>query len=708
MLAINGQSRLSRGRGDVVICLDAGADAAVAAAALSGVIATVQEAGDVTVALYGSPEVLVGIQHRLAAASGRNVWLAPDDRPGGGFAMLAAAAAPADLVLVGAGARLAPGWLGELSAAARSDAVIATASALGAAWVDAGAEPGLIGRAGGEPGLADRLTAGEAVAPGSLRRLDGPAGPCVYVRRSAIELVGLAPPAGFARRCRERGLAHVLAENVIAGGAPVTGLIGLAGTDAATGADAADGADSAAGVSSARLRARSARGELAVVIDARRLSGPLDGTRVHLCELIGAVARTQQVEVTALLPAQLGSDTRRRLDQIAGVRSVGVDAAGRPPAGLRADVVHRPHQVESYGDLTLLAGLAPRLVLTQQDLIGFHAPDYFASAAAWQGYRELTRLALASADRVLFFSRHARAEALAAELVEPTRADVVTIGTDPTVIDAGGGATRPGALAGLGPQTELILCLGTDMRHKNREFALALAAQLRRAHAWAGTVVFAGPHVPHGSSRAAEARRLAADPDLADTVVDLGEVSDAERRWLLARATLVLYPTVHEGFGLVPYEAAARGVPCLWAPGTALAELLGEAAGQIVPWDPVAGADRALALMRDPVARAAQVAEVVSAAAQLSWAETGRALLAAYHAACERPPSTAGAILRASSVMNAAVSPDGMALVGPDGLLPADVERPLLAVLSHPGLAAPVLGALRWGYRLARRRAEGQ
>ena len=92
---------------------------------------------------------------------------------------------------------------------------------------------------------------------------------------------------------------------------------------------------------------------------------------------------------------------------------------------------------------------------------------------------------------------------------------------------------------------------------------------------------------------------LSTRPELAAAVVELGAVSEAEKAWLLGRASLVLYPTVHEGFGLVPFEAAAHSVPCMWAAGTSLSELLDDDAAPLVAWDPAASADRALDLMRD-------------------------------------------------------------------------------------------------------------
>ena len=43
----------------------------------------------------------------------------------------------------------------------------------------------------------------------------------------------------------------------------------------------------------------------------------------------------------------------------------------------------------------------------------------------------------------------------------------------------------------------------------------------------------------------------------------LSEVEPAERNWLLANAACVLYPTSAEGFGLLPFEAASFGTPCV-------------------------------------------------------------------------------------------------------------------------------------------------
>jgi hypothetical protein len=144
-------------------------------------------------------------------------------------------------------------------------------------------------------------------------------------------------------------------------------------------------------------------------------------------------------------------------------------------------------------------------------------------------------------------------------------------------------------------------------------------------------------------------------------------------------------------------------VPCLWAAGTALRELLGDTAAEIVVWDAAATADRALALMRDARARSSNLSAIEAAAGALRWEVTGRRLVEVYRAACDGPMTPAGAVERSSGLMRGGLSEDAMRLVGPDGVLPAELERPLLALLSRRRLTGPLSVALKAGYRVSRR-----
>jgi len=596
-------------------------------------------------------------------------------------------AAPADVVLVRPGCRFAPDWLDGLRDAAYASATTATATALtqhdlelaGHPFEPAAVEPAAFEPAAFEPAAFEPAAfeqAAAAVRTASLRlrpRIESPGSACVYVRRSALELIGDAPDPWT--RCVEQGLAHVLADDVLV----------LEPQPAGPRAHEATAAENRA-----TGAARRALHGLAVTIDARILSGPTTGTHVHVLELIAGLARSSEARITAILPDQPSQDARERLGSLPRVNLTTYrEAVGG------ADVVHRPFQLSNAGDLSFLESLGERLILTQQDLIAFHNPAYFPTRGAWHDYRHLTNIALATADRVVFFSAHTRDDALAEQLVDPGHAGVVHLGVDHSYANAP--EAPPGAerIAG-----DAMLCLGTDFLHKNRVFALRILERLRTEHGWTGTLVFAGPAVAHGSSRPLEARFLAEHPGIADRVLDLGAVSEPQKHWLYDRATLVLYPSALEGFGLVPFEAASHGVPCLWAPGSSLSELLPDEVAGIVPWNDRRSAEHALALMNDHSARERNVSAIDAAAQSLTWDTTANRLLDAYRATADAPA-------RIGTGAGIVLSEDAARLVGPGGELPQDVQRPLLALATHPRIADPVFGALKLGYRASARLRRG-
>ena len=147
--------------------------------------------------------------------------------------------------------------------------------------------------------------------------------------------------------------------------------------------------------------------------------------------------------------------------------------------------------------------------------------------------------------------------------------------------------------------------------------------------------------------KAEEDRLLAADPDLAGAVKRLPAVDEPERLWLTAHATAIAYPTLYEGFGLVPFESAAAGVPTLFASQAALAELLPAELAVLSPWDPEGSAEASLPLLTDPGTRRSHVEAVKRAGRELTWDRTANMLVDCYEALVGRPPREATAGPRA-------------------------------------------------------------
>ena len=650
----------------------------------------------------------------------------------GGFA----AAAPADVVILNSDCVVAAGWLEGLREAAYVDSTVATASALSnhgsiLSVPDRGIPLSMLPQ---DWSLEDAAAAVRSRSPRLRPRLPTAVGHCVYVRRSALELVGdfdlaFSPGYGeevdFSQRCLRAGLCHVAADEVLVfhrGGASLANhghpnpvqaeheemlaarypyyheAVGELERDVAGPLARSLGA------------ARRALKGLSIVFDARILAGAMTGTQLHVLELIAAVARTGEARITAIVPGTLSAPSRALLETLPDVQLTSHERGKLRRHVAKGDVVHRPFQLSRPDDLTLLAALGERIVITHQDLIGYRNPSYFRTFGLWHEYRFLTRRGLAIADRVLFFSAHARDDAIAEDLIEPHRASVVRIGVDHSLAHLGHAVVKPRAAARVPEDVELIVCLGTDFRHKNRVFALRVLDELQRRHGFTGWLAFVGPHVSFGSSGPEEEELLALNPRLAQATVDMAAVSEGEKQWLLQRARLVLYPTVYEGFGLVPFEAADHGVPCAWARGTSLSEILPDDAAELEPWDAAASADRVLALLNDTDARERNVAAVRAAATQRTWNATAAELIGVYHATCDASISPAGALERTAGLMNGGVSEDALRLIGPGGALPRDLERPLLALATHPQVGTPVFNAIKAGYRAShrlRRRREG-
>jgi glycosyltransferase involved in cell wall biosynthesis len=583
------------------------------------------------------------------------------------LAATAEAVAPADVVVVRAGARLAPGALDRLAEAAAAEAV-ATARAISL---------------GTETGDAALVAARSLrLRPRSTRQtLD-----CTWINRAALQLAGPLDD-GFSDRCSAAGLVHVVADDVLALGVPAT--------------DAADPLDAEYSGGPPRPPTRLSRAltwtrrvvdGLEVTIDGRALRSGTSGTEVQALALIHALERTGAVRLRVLVEDGVALD---------GIRTI----ANRELEGRRRTaIVHRPYQVAAPDDITRLAHVGERLVLTHLDLLLFHNPTYHANPTSWAVYRQLTRSALAMADAVVAISRTAEEDLLAEDLVDRERLTHVPLGIDH---ERGPAPTRPDGLLAVADRP-FIVQLGTDLRHKNRPFAIALVRELR-ALGWPGVLVLAGPSAEHGSSRELEA-------ELPGVVIRLDAVTDAERRWLYREAAAVAYPSTSEGFGLVPFEAAAEETPALVAPVSALAELLGPELAALVPWDARASARRALPLLTDPAEARRHVQAVREAGATLTWDATAAALLEVYDRALASPARAAATAAMESLAAEARrahwegtywalrdeIGPTGFALVGSDGALDEEAQRALVALARRPLTRRAVLGALRAARKAAR------
>ncbi len=399
-------------------------------------------------------------------------------------------------------------------------------------------------------------------------------------------------------------------------------------------------ADRVSGDSAFALAHQSARVKvqgLRLLIDGSCFGPNQVGTQVATAHTIAALANNADVaEVCVAIPGEIPG-------YATGVLG-GPKVVARREDDLRAfgpvDVAFRPYQPVPGWDLQKWKGAGVRFVVSVLDTIAFHNGGYFATTGEWMTYRSFLEQTIRAADAIVTISDDVVEQMVLHQLpIERTRITSVPLGTEHLRGDQRG--HLPDELAARGfVGGSFALCLGVNYSHKNRELALDAHAQVRAAgHDLA--LIFAGPSVPHGTTRALEARR-----GPREQVFVLPEVSEPERNWLFRHASLVWYPTSAEGFGFVPFEAASFGTPTVavdFGPVRELANGGGNREfGADVPvlatdWSADALASVACRLLDDPDLSRRHVGALVAAGDRYSWQATGDALVRLFRLTLSKP-----------------------------------------------------------------------
>jgi glycosyltransferase involved in cell wall biosynthesis len=387
--------------------------------------------------------------------------------------------------------------------------------------------------------------------------------------------------------------------------------------------------ESPLGLSMATARAK-VRG-LRILIDASGL-GPIEnGTQVQTLALVEALTRRDDVKWVGV---GIQGNVPRYAERVLGQPKVRVVKTTelRFPDGMRADVLHRPFQPTGGLPWMNWRRSADRVVVTLQDLIAYSVGAYHDVPKVWLGYRRGIQQAVARADGLVVISHDVAGDLRRERLpIVAERTFVVENGTDHLSGDEP--ETFPAELLARGwSAREFLVVLGANYAHKNRDLAIRTFRKLRETNPSLG-LVLAGVSVAEGSSRVLEAI------ELRDTegVVTLPDVTSEERNWLLRHASICLYPTANEGFGLVPFEAARFGTPTVFTRVGPLAEVLDGVPVVATSWDPTELAGCCQRLLDDPQLAVEQVTATLKSGTRYTWDETASRLVRAYRELLAQP-----------------------------------------------------------------------
>jgi glycosyltransferase involved in cell wall biosynthesis len=160
-----------------------------------------------------------------------------------------------------------------------------------------------------------------------------------------------------------------------------------------------------------------------------------------------------------------------------------------------------------------------------------------------------------------------------------------------------------------------ILYAGNIKPHKNVDRLIEAYAILRRRGLGDVKLLVIGDEI----SNYPNLRRLVHQFQLHPHIRFFGFVPDETLAALYRLASVFVFPSLYEGFGLPPFEAMAAGVPVVTSNVSSLPEVVGDAALLVDPMDAGAIADAIARVLDDASLRAELVRRGRARVAEFSW-----------------------------------------------------------------------------------------
>ena len=302
-----------------------------------------------------------------------------------------------------------------------------------------------------------------------------------------------------------------------------------------------------------------------ICVNARFLCRPITGAQRYALEIARCM---KQLDPDVMLVGP------RDMQHPEIVAELGVEVCGRR-TGVAWEQLDLPRWLRSRGrpvllGMTFTAPLRYRpSVIVVHDVV-FLRRDWVSRGFHWY-YRMLVPRLCRRAGRIVTVSEFSKSEIVAKLGVHPERIDVVYNAVSPGFVEQAG--ALPAGVSG-----DYVLGVATLQPRKN--FAALIRAFLR-ADTGDTRLVIAGaadPQIYGGETGTGE---LLDDP----RIHLAGYVSDAELAALYRDASLFVYPSLYEGFGIPPIEAMSLGCPVITSGVTSMPEVCGDAAHYVDPTD---------------------------------------------------------------------------------------------------------------------------
>jgi glycosyltransferase involved in cell wall biosynthesis len=240
----------------------------------------------------------------------------------------------------------------------------------------------------------------------------------------------------------------------------------------------------------------------------------------------------------------------------------------------RPDVYHAPHYV-------LPAGVRCRAVVTIHDCIHLMFPQYLPNKAAYAYARASMWAAARRSDCILTVSEASKRDILHFFDVPPEKIVVVYNAIDEHFWETPAEEDVARVRERYQLDHEFVLYVGNIKPHKNLVRLIEAFAEFRRGGFESVKLLIIGDEI----SKLPALRRAVHRHKLHKHVRFLGYLPDRTLAILYRLATVFVFPSLYEGFGLPPLEAMASGTPVVTSNVSSLPEVAGDAAMLVDPYD---------------------------------------------------------------------------------------------------------------------------
>lgn len=243
--------------------------------------------------------------------------------------------------------------------------------------------------------------------------------------------------------------------------------------------------------------------------------------------------------------------------------------------GLSLDLLAGRHDLYFFPNFQSFPVQAGYKVAMIHDLGFIRFPSFAANQKSIQYLRKVTEESVKGADRLVVISEFTKKELIDNYEVNPRKIEVIYPGLDREVFSLKR-ESRSG-LKKFGIKRPYILFLGMLEPRKNIAGLIKAFAGMPSHKNY--QLVIAGGR----GWKFEEIFKVVDKLNLKDDVIFTGYVTDQERPQLLHGASLFVYPSFYEGFGMPVVEAQACGVPVITSNTSSLPEAAGEGAIFIDP-----------------------------------------------------------------------------------------------------------------------------